>query len=55
MINGSAGVNFNAFEHFGVGLAYNYFELDVSIDKSSWRGDIETTYDGVSFYVNASF
>ena len=51
--NVSLGVNFQAFEHFGIGLNYNYFELDVGIDKSGWRGNIETIYDGV--YVYASF
>ena len=53
LVNVSLGVNFQAFEHFGIGLNYNYFELDVSINKSGWRGNIETTYDGV--YVYASF
>jgi hypothetical protein len=53
LLNVALGVNFQAFEHFGFGLNYNYFELDVSINKSNWRGNIETTYDGV--YVYASF
>ncbi len=53
LVNVSLGVNFQAFEHFGIGLNYNYVELDVGIDKSDWRGDIETIYDGV--YVYASF
>ena len=53
LLNVALGVNFQAFEHFGIGLNYNYFELDVSIDKSGWRGNVETTYDGA--YVYASF
>jgi hypothetical protein len=53
LLNVALGVNFQAFEHFGIGVNYNYFELDVSIDKSGWRGNIETTYEG--FYVYASF
>jgi len=53
LLNVALGVNFQAFEHFGFGVNYNYFELDVSIDKTNWRGNIETTYDG--FYVYASF
>lgn len=53
LVNASLGVNFQAFEHFGIGLNYNYFELDVGIDKSGWRGEFETTYDGV--YVYASY
>ena len=53
LVNVALGVNFQAFEHFGFGLNYNYFELDISINKSNWRGNIETIYDGV--YVYASF
>ncbi len=52
LVNVALGVNYQVFEHFGVGLNYNYFELDVSIDKSGWRGNIETTYDGVYAYVS---
>ncbi len=53
LLNVALGVNFQAFEHVGFGLNYNYFKLDVGIDKSDWRGDIETTYHGV--YANVSF
>ena len=53
LLNSSLGVNFQAFEHFGLGLNYNYFKLDVGIDKSDWHGDIETVYNGL--YVYASF
>ena len=53
LMNVGFGVNYQAFEHFGIGLNYNYVELDVKINKSDWRGNIETIYDGV--YVNASF
>jgi len=53
MVNVGLGLNYQAFEHVGIGLSYNYFELDVKINKSGWRGNIETTYDGL--YVYASF
>ncbi len=52
ILNSAVGVNFEAFEHFGIGVNYNYFKLDVGIDKSGWRGDIETVYDGVFVYVS---
>jgi hypothetical protein len=52
MLNVALGVNYQAFEHFGLGLNYNYFKLDVGIDKSDWRGDIETVYDGVYLYAS---
>jgi len=53
LLNSAIGVNFEAFEHFGIGVNYNYFKLDVGIDKSDWRGDIETLYNGI--YVYASY
>jgi len=53
LINVGLGVNYQAFEHFGIGLNYNFVELDLKIKKSDWRGNVRTTYDGV--YVNASF
>ncbi len=53
MVNFALGINYRAFEHVGIGLNYNFFKLDVGIDKSNWRGDIETVYEGV--YVYASF
>ena len=52
MLNVALGVNYQAFEHFGLGLNYNYFKLDVGVDKSDWRGDIETVYDGVYLYAS---
>ena len=55
MLNGALGVNFQAFEHFGIGVAYNYFELDVRVDESDWRGKIETIYEGAYIYISAFF
>jgi hypothetical protein len=52
MVNVAIGLNYQAFEHVGFGLNYNYFELDVGVDKSNWRGNIETTYDGVYVYAS---
>ncbi len=46
-------LDFQAFGHVGFGLSYNYLELDVDIDKSNWRGNIESIYEAI--YVNASF
>ena len=55
MLNGSLGVNFQAFENVGIGASYNYFELDVRVDESDWRGKIETIYDGAYIYLSAFF
>ncbi len=55
LVNAAVGLNYRLFENFGLGIAYNYFELDVKIDKSNWRGKIETIYDGAYIYASAYF
>jgi hypothetical protein len=55
LINASIGLNYRIFEHIGAGFSYNYFELDVTVDKSDWRGNIETVYDGFYAYVSVFF
>ncbi len=44
--NASAGVNWAPFEHFGLGLRWSYFSLDVDIDKSDWRGSADLQQSG---------
>ncbi len=55
LLTAALGVNFQAFEHVGLGVSYNYFELDVKVDQSDWRGKVETIYDGAYVYVSAFF
>jgi len=55
LVNAGLGLNYQAFEHVGIGLSYNYFELDVKINKSGWRGNIETTYDGLYVYASVYY
>ena len=52
LLNASAGLNYRVTEHFGIGVSYNLFELDVEIDNSNWRGNVDTLYNGL--YVSAS-
>lgn len=52
MINFGVGVDYQVSRHFGVGLNYNHFELDVGIDESDWRGRVDTSFEGI--YVNLS-
>jgi len=44
--NGQAGINWQPFKYFGVGLYYNAFILDVDVDKSDWRGKAEASQHG---------
>jgi hypothetical protein len=55
LINFGLGVNYQVFEHVGIGMNYNYVELDVKINKSDWRGNIETTYDGIFVYASVYY
>ena len=52
-INASAGFNFQATDRLGIGFNYNYVDLDVGLNASNWRGEIETRYDGVYVYLGA--
>jgi hypothetical protein len=52
LLNVSGGVNYQPFEHVGFGLAYNYFRVDVDVEKSDWRGRIKTAQNGPFLSVN---
>ena len=52
LLNASIGVNYQIVERVGVGLNYNYFDLDGSAQKSTWRGDLKISYGGL--YVDLS-
>jgi hypothetical protein len=53
--NAGLGVNFQAWEHVGFGLAWQLFKVDVDIDKSDWHGNAELTYDGPFLSVDVSW
>ncbi len=54
LTNISLGVNYRMLERFGLGLNYNFLELDVDVTKSNWRGQVVTRFSGLyaflSFY-----
>lgn len=50
LINASVGLNYQVFEHVGIGLDYNYVDLDIGVDKSGWRGEFNTNYSGPYAY-----
>ena len=53
--NVQAGVDWAVFEHFGLGLYYNLFILDVDVDQTDWRGKVETTQAGPYLALTATW
>ena len=46
IFNGSLGVAYTMNTHFGIGLSYNLFEIDLGIDDSDWQGRVRSRFEG---------
>ena len=44
--NTSVGVGYQAFRHVGFDLSYQYFNLNLKVDKDDWIGGVDMTYQG---------
>ena len=55
IINLSAGVNYQLFKHFGVGVKYQSFGLNVDVNNAKWNGSVNLTYDGPYIYVSGNW
>ena len=44
--NARLGINWAIWEHFGLSAAWNFFELEGDVDKSDWRGKVESEQNG---------
>lgn len=55
ILNGAVGVNYQFTRHLGVGLNYNYVNLDVKVDSGSWNGEADLTRDGPFLFLNMSW
>lgn len=55
MWNMNAGVNWQAFEHVGFDLSWQYFTLDVSVDSDDWTGGADMTYSGPVIAITGSW
>lgn len=53
--NTSAGVNFQAWDHVGFDLSWQYFNLNLNVDKRDWNGGADMTYNGPVFSVTANW
>jgi len=43
----SAGVEWRITEHFGLGVNYDYFRLDIDIEEDKWYGSADLTTSGI--------
>ena len=50
-----AGVNYQAFDNFGIGLAYQVYLIDFDSDKNDWRGTAELDQSGPMLTLTASW
>ena len=46
MWNTNIGVNWQAFDHVGFDLSWQYFNLNVNVDSDDWTGGADMTYSG---------
>ena len=53
MTNAALGFNYQILENFGIGLGYNFFELDLGMTKSDWRGEVNSRYEGLYVFASA--
>jgi len=44
--NTNIGVNYQAWRHVGFDLSWQYFNLNVDVDKTDWNGGVDMTYSG---------
>jgi hypothetical protein len=46
LLNASVGVSYQAWRHVGFDLSWQYFNLNLDIDKQDWNGGVDMTYSG---------
>lgn len=50
-----ANLEYRLTDHFGVGVGYNYVDMDLTIDKSNRKDKYDLDYKGPVAYISASF
>jgi hypothetical protein len=51
----AANLEYRLTDHLGIGVGYNYIDMDLTIKKSSRKDDYDLEYNGPVFYVSAGF
>ena len=55
VIDARIGVLWQPKNWVGVGIGYNRFDVDIDVEKNSFRGSLEWIYDGPQIFYNVSF
>ena len=55
LVTAVANLEYRLTDHFGIGVGYNYVNMDLKIDKSSRKDKYDLDYKGPVAYVSASF
>ena len=53
IVNAGLSVNYSMTQHFGAGLGYNLFELDIGVDDGDWQGRFNSRLNGLYIYLSA--
>lgn len=55
LANAQSGVHYQLFKYTGIGLSWNYFNLNIDVDKSDWRGKVESSQSGPFLSLDVTF
>ena len=55
LANYAAGLEWRAFEHLAFGVGYNYFDVDLDVEKDDFRGNLEYQMQGAQIYLRLGF
>ena len=55
MWNTNAGVSYQAWRHIGFDLSYQYFNIDLNVSESTWKGGVDMTYSGPVISMTANW
>ncbi len=50
-----ADVQYQAFKNVGFGAGYHYLTVDIEVNKDSWHGEADFTYNGPKLFMTVNF
>jgi hypothetical protein len=50
--NAGVGIQYQPWENLGFGLSYQYFKIDVDLEKNNWNGSVALEQDGPALSVS---